>query len=1170
MTHETIKDKSKNIQGPSHNSLPESKETVCFASSGTVGVVDLGASQTVMGHQQLKELLDQLPSAIRVQVRRAPCQIVFRFGNHQTLTSKYALMLPLQGQWIRIAIVNGNTPFLLSSSFLKCIKAVIDTEEGTLWSKLLGKHLHIERNSKELFLMDINQLWQTKGSTASTDSSLVAAEIMTAQTIPIPLEKEEAANRSSSTALSSHFLDNLDKIPEKTVPDVHRLPEVSLNPVKVSKEDSSPIEKMSLVTQPCDSSENSSVPCDRKLVSSNCHVGGSAIEDFPCSEQAGRRDVTGGHSGHVVARTEPRSDRVWKGPQGKAIPSDLREFPTLGGLVCGLIRDQPQAEHQKFIRYVELRLESEIPPNVTAQMPAKAKAAPKKKQPSPKSTAKGAVETEILAAEWEDEFEMMSSHAGLIDMQEEMEQVRFENRQMSSRMAQLEMSMQEVIQHLQKLTVKSEVLSCANMASECVAGVSATGVTETETELEFKSYHRVCRTLIQKMMCEVAEVQQQLSTPSSSHKRLDLLEVMCSSNSELTQQVLQQFGSARRFGLSEGDLSQSESRKELFKILIKNRPRHVWYSPICGPWCQWSHLNMNKSIDGYHRILTQRSEALWQISLAVVLYQLQVSNRSHFHMEQPQSSQMWMQKCLDEMITHTLRCSFDLCVVGHLKDPTNALPIRKRLTVQTTSAALHSNLHGQWCPGAHIHQQISGKISTPQGVMNRSQYTENYPPRFARQIAKVLLKEKPWESPVYASENVVDPANNHPTKKRRLGQKMSPEDITTQFHRVDWQTVMTMADRTAPRVGILCCAQDTLCDLVQQLCPRHQVHHLVLCRGTDRYVGPSQVMQPGIAPFRRRICIRRRMEDIVVDPEWEQWERLTHRGLRRKGIPARVSLTIFASLKVPTEPSLPSAESKRPGEDMIVLQPEKRTRIHEMADPRQPEAASNPETGNGAPEAELKDENPRNVVDLVGQKHGPKFLQLDKSTQMWLLKLHRNLGHPSAAKLVEACRQLNCSPEILNGLADLKCSTCVENQRPSIPRISSLKTEGDFGDSISMDGITWSNHSGHQYHFYHFLDHHTMYHTAVVSMSRTSTNAIRALNVGWMLWAGPPAILCLDAATEFTSDEFQAFLQRSNIKGKVIATEGHWQNAHIERHGQFFSRSYQKWIPKNPLTVLKS
>ena len=96
---------------------------------------------------------------------------------------------------------------------------------------------------------------------------------------------------------------------------------------------------------------------------------------------------------------------------------------------------------------------------------------------------------------------------------------------------------------------------------------------------------------------------------------------------------------------------------------------------------------------------------------------------------------------------------------------------------------------------------------------------------------KILLKEKLWEKPIYAVDSVVDPANSHPTKKRRLGQKMSPEDITTQFHRVDWQTVMKLADQTAPRVGILRCSQDTLSDLVQQLCPQHQIHHLVLCRG---------------------------------------------------------------------------------------------------------------------------------------------------------------------------------------------------------------------------------------------------------------------------------------------------------------------------------------------------
>ena len=56
-------------------------------------------------------------------------------------------------------MVPGPTPFLLSSTFLKQIQAVIDTEEGTMWSKALQKYLVMDRSPKNLFLMDLNQLW---------------------------------------------------------------------------------------------------------------------------------------------------------------------------------------------------------------------------------------------------------------------------------------------------------------------------------------------------------------------------------------------------------------------------------------------------------------------------------------------------------------------------------------------------------------------------------------------------------------------------------------------------------------------------------------------------------------------------------------------------------------------------------------------------------------------------------------------------------------------------------------------------------------------------------------------------------------------------------------------------------------------------------------------------
>ena len=135
------------------------EETTCFASVGPVGVVDLGASQTVIGDQQVPDLLQGIPQEVKNQVRKISCHLVFRFSNHQTLTSKTALIFPVHKTWFRIAIVPGQTPFLLSSAFLKTIQAVIDTEQGTLWSKYLGRFLQTTRSPSNLML-DINELWQ--------------------------------------------------------------------------------------------------------------------------------------------------------------------------------------------------------------------------------------------------------------------------------------------------------------------------------------------------------------------------------------------------------------------------------------------------------------------------------------------------------------------------------------------------------------------------------------------------------------------------------------------------------------------------------------------------------------------------------------------------------------------------------------------------------------------------------------------------------------------------------------------------------------------------------------------------------------------------------------------------------------------------------------------------
>ena len=122
-----------------------------FCSVGSTGVVDLGASQTVIGSEQVADLLKEVPEEIRKRVRRQNVNLTFRFGNHQTLKSTTALYFPLQGSWFRVAIVPGPTPFLLSRSFLKQIKAVVDAEDGSVWSKKLDGSWIVQHQRKILF-----------------------------------------------------------------------------------------------------------------------------------------------------------------------------------------------------------------------------------------------------------------------------------------------------------------------------------------------------------------------------------------------------------------------------------------------------------------------------------------------------------------------------------------------------------------------------------------------------------------------------------------------------------------------------------------------------------------------------------------------------------------------------------------------------------------------------------------------------------------------------------------------------------------------------------------------------------------------------------------------------------------------------------------------------------
>ena len=149
---------------PPENSLQasvrEQPEVAFFSTQGTCGILDTGASKSVIGNKLLPALIESLTPHVRQQVFRTSCDITFRFGNQGTLGSQHALVVPLKsaGLGLKIAIVPGETPPLLSNTPMRTLKASLNSDHHTLSSPLLKHVVKLKLSPRGLFVLDLNDL----------------------------------------------------------------------------------------------------------------------------------------------------------------------------------------------------------------------------------------------------------------------------------------------------------------------------------------------------------------------------------------------------------------------------------------------------------------------------------------------------------------------------------------------------------------------------------------------------------------------------------------------------------------------------------------------------------------------------------------------------------------------------------------------------------------------------------------------------------------------------------------------------------------------------------------------------------------------------------------------------------------------------------------------------
>ena len=124
---------------------------------GAEGVLDTGASRTVIGDKRVKQLLQGLSKECRDNARKVASDVTFRFGNSGTLSSKHAMLLPASdSSWVRVEVIPGNTPLLISHRLLRDLDAVIHVRDSFV--QVGERRVRTCFDDKGLTIIDIAEL----------------------------------------------------------------------------------------------------------------------------------------------------------------------------------------------------------------------------------------------------------------------------------------------------------------------------------------------------------------------------------------------------------------------------------------------------------------------------------------------------------------------------------------------------------------------------------------------------------------------------------------------------------------------------------------------------------------------------------------------------------------------------------------------------------------------------------------------------------------------------------------------------------------------------------------------------------------------------------------------------------------------------------------------------
>ena len=411
-------------------------EITCFATHGSFGVVDLGATKTVIGSELVSDLIKNLSPEVQRSLTRCSCAITFRFGNHGVLQSKHALVIPIHGFLLKVAIVPGSTPFLLSNTLLRALGAIIDTDKEELFAKKINRKIPLQLTARGLFLLDINELAESCHRGPFVETHVVSDAKQSLSAKSECLKEETPKDRYKGC----------DKVKDS------KSREALHSPSNVFMQTAG-------CREPKENSADSNL--FPKSITKGFVVPATSDHGQPCSSTSTSSSRCGTTAaGHVPVQPAANgclSNRFWQGPFGANIPASMAGRSILDQLVC---QPLPTIAQDRSQDVSSLRGPSRLAHNIETPNPRVNSKGRGKSSPKTKAKAKSRANTPIANDTLGDQgWDMEPEDFMLIRSEEFADQPEIQH--LETRMLHMENALSQVIAHLEKISVNMETAAAS-------------------------------------------------------------------------------------------------------------------------------------------------------------------------------------------------------------------------------------------------------------------------------------------------------------------------------------------------------------------------------------------------------------------------------------------------------------------------------------------------------------------------------------------------------------------------------------------------------------------------------------------------------------------------------------------------------------------------------------